>query len=187
LSICLRVYCDEFGATAVELGVCSTVLVLDDSLPAGANDAYELISLLFKELVRVNGSEDVATVVKRSIATMDEKKKGSTSKYARLYTALRAVAPPQKLVCNLGACRVKDTEGAAAIRARQNPRVFRLRVFDGPHSYSRSLTDPHRLHNTHTHTKAKRKIAHPPTPTHTQPPTHPHRARATTLGRARCL
>ena len=70
MSICLRVYCDEFGATAVELGVCSTVLVLDDSLPAGANDAYELISLLFKELVRVNGSEDVATVVKRSIATL---------------------------------------------------------------------------------------------------------------------
>ena len=131
LLVAVGAYCDEFGATAVELGVCSTVLVLNDLLPPGASDSYELISLLFKEFVRVNGREDVATVVKRSIASMDEHKGGTTQKYARLYTALRAVAPPQKLVCNLGACRVKDTEGAAAIRARQNARVFRLRVFDG--------------------------------------------------------
>jgi len=123
--------CDEFGAIVTELGVCSTVLVLDDLLPPGASDSYELISHLFKDLVRVNGQDDVATVAKRAIDAMEQRRTGGPAQYARLYTALRAVAPPQKLVCNVGSCRVRDSEGAAAIRARQNPRVFRLRAFDG--------------------------------------------------------
>jgi len=131
LLIAVGAYCDDFGTTAVELGVCSAVLVLDDSLPPGAGDTLELISILFKDLVRVSGADDVPTVVKRSIAAMEQRRPGGPAQYARLYTALRAVAPPQKLICNLGACRVKDTEGSAAVRARQNPRVFRLRSFDG--------------------------------------------------------
>ena len=131
LLIAVGPFCDEFGTTASELGVSACVLVLDDSLPPGASDAYELISMLFKDLVRVNGSEEVVTVVQRAIATMEQQRPGSTGTYARVYSALRAVAPPQKLVCSLGACRVKDADASAAIRARQNPRVFRLRSFDG--------------------------------------------------------
>jgi hypothetical protein len=131
LLIAVGAFCNEFGTTATELGVCSTVLVLDDSLPPGASDSYELISHLFKDFVRMNGQEDVPTIAKRAITTMEERRPGGPAQYARLYTALRAVAPPQRLLCNVGSCRVRDTEGSAAIRARQNPRVFRLRAFDG--------------------------------------------------------
>jgi hypothetical protein len=149
LLVAVGAYCKEFGETAVELGVCSTVLVLDDSFPPGASDSFELLALLFKELLRANGSQDVASVVKQSIQAMEERRPGSTKKYARAYTALRAVAPVERMVCKQGSCRVKDTQGSAAIRAQQNPRVFRNRIFDGRSQVMHDMIDAMEKRCTH--------------------------------------
>ena len=150
LLVAVGAFCEEFGATCVELGVCSTVLVLDDTTPPGASDSYQLISQLFKELVRVNGAETTSAAVKRTVATMEELRPGTTKSYARVYTSLRAVAPPQVLACCLGGCRVKDAEGSAAIRAQQNPRVFRLRTYDSRSQIMHDLLDAFEKRCTHS-------------------------------------
>lgn len=123
-------FCQNFGKMATDEGVAPVVLIVNDTDAAGSADAYEFLSLVLKGMVRgKNGKSSVRDVFDEVCKSMEEQKRPAT--YASMYTALRAVAPQKQLPLAQGTCRVLDSQGMAALRARQIPRVFRQLGWDG--------------------------------------------------------
>mmetsp|Transcript_12411 Transcript_12411/g.31155 ORF Transcript_12411/g.31155 Transcript_12411/m.31155 type:complete len:817 (-) Transcript_12411:127-2577(-) len=119
----------NFGKLATEEGVAPVVILLNDTEAVGSADSYEFLSLVLKGLVRSQEKMTIKQSFDQVAQKFQEEKRPAT--YAAIFTALRAMAPPRPLPVMQGTCRVLDMSGMAALRARQNPRVFRQLGFDG--------------------------------------------------------